>query len=141
MSTFTCVAISCDDVVMQPFNVYVCSFRRSFDFQEFSVPSRLCLRSNVVQELRSHASCAHIIWYARTSFHSVVLHTSFFVTVYIVQSENRYNVIRPNDMHSSWYLLFKFRGFGGSVTDGKQKDHSMLEKLTDEGACIGREEA
>ena len=58
-----------------------------------------------------------------------------------MQSENRYNVIRPNDMHSSWYLLFKFRGFGGSVTDGKQKDHSMLEKLTDQGACIGREEA
>ena len=25
------------------------------------------------------------------------------------------------------------------MTDGKQKDHSMLEKLTDESACIGRE--
>ena len=27
------------------------------------------------------------------------------------------------------------------MTDGKQKDHSMLEKFTDQGACIGREEA
>ena len=73
--------------------------------------------------------------------YSVVLHTSFVMTVYMVQSDNRYNVIRQNDMHSSWYLLFKFKGFRGFVTDWKQKDHSMLEKLTDEGACIGRETA
>ena len=126
---------------MQPCNVYVCSFSSSVQFQELSGPSRLCLRSHVVQELRSHASCAHVFCYARTSFHSVVLHTSFFVTVYIVQSENRYNVIRPNDMHSSWYLWFNFMGFGGSVTDGKQRHHSMLQKFADQGACIGREEA
>ena len=139
MSTFTCVAISCDDVVMQPFNVYVCSFLSSFYSQELSGQSRLSsfpmlFRSSVrmrhahmsfgLQELLFTASS-----YTRHFCHGIHCATRESIQCY------------ETKCYAFMMLLFKFMGFCGFVTDGKQRNYNMLQKFADQGACIGREEA
>ena len=51
----------------------------------------------------------------------------FFVTVYIVQSENRYNVIIPN---ACIHL-----GIGDSSSE--EKDRSMFAKFANQGVFLG----